>query len=112
MKISQMTTDQAADVLIKIAEPCANIMHDKNTIDMLDGLAKGKDVSTIDYLANNIPTVITVLLKDHRQDVYSVVAALAGKTAQEVAEQKISVTIADVKACWDGELVDFFVQSK
>lgn len=112
MKISQMTTDQAADVLIKIAEPCANVMHDKNTIDMLDGLTKGKGVSTIDYIASNIPVVVSVLLKDHRQDVYSIVAALVGKTPEEVAGQKIADTIADVKESWDGDLVSFFAQSK
>ncbi len=111
MKISQMTTDQAADVLIRISVPAANIMHDDETIKVLEGVAKGSNDPFV-FISENIVPVTTVLLKDHRGDVFEIVSALAGKSAEEVKNQKITETIKDIKESWDGELVDFFASLK
>lgn len=108
MKISQMTTDQAADVLIRIADPAANIMHDSDALAMLDDLSNSNADNAVKFFADNIPKVTVVLLKNHRSDVYEIVAALAEKTIDEVANQKITETIKDIKESWDGELIDFF----
>lgn len=108
MKLSQMTTDQAADVLVRIAEPSSNIMHDEKVYDMLEKLAKGNTDSAVKFFADNITMVVTALLKDHRADVYEIVAAVANKTVEEVSTQNIKQTISDIKDSWDGELLDFF----
>lgn len=107
MKISQMTTDQAADALIRIAEPASNIMHDKDTVEVLEKLARGND-NALSFIADNLIPVTTILLKTHRTDVYLVLSALSGKSVDEIGKQKITATIADVKDCWDDELADFF----
>ena len=111
MKISQMTTDQAADVLIRIADPAANIMHDEETVAVLEKLAKGND-APLTFIADNIVPVTTVLFKSHRNDLYEVVAALSGKTMEAIGKQKITETIKDIKESWDGDLVDFFASLK
>ena len=110
MKISQMTTDQAAEALIRIAEPASNIMHDEETIAMLDKLAHG-DNNALSFIADNIVPVSTVLLKTHREDVYEVLAALTEKSREEIAKQKFTQTVKDIKECWDGDLADFFASS-
>lgn len=112
MKISQMTTDKAADVLIRIAEPASSIMHDEKVYEMLEKLAKGNSDSAVKFFADNISMVVTVLLKDHRSDVFEVVAAMNDKTVEEVAGQPITQTIKDIKECWDGDLTDFFASLK
>lgn len=111
MKISQMTTDQAADVLIRISVPVANIMHDDETIKVLEDVVKGSNDPFV-FIADNIVPVTMVLLKDHREDVFEIVSALAEKSAEEVAKQKLPETIKDIKNSWDGELVDFFASLK
>ena len=111
MKISQMTTDQAADVLVRIADPAANIMQDADTLKVIERLATGNE-KPFDFIAQNLVPVITVLLKDHRIDVFEIVAALSGKAVKDVAEQKITVTIKDIKESWDGDLIDFFASLK
>lgn len=111
MKISQMTTNQAADVLIRISVPASNIMHDSETMEVLEKLANGND-SPLSFIADNIVPVTSVLLKNHREDVYEVVAALSGKTIDEIGNQKITETIKDIKEGWDGDLVDFFASLK
>ena len=112
MKISEMTTDQAADVLVRIADPAANIMHDKKVVDMLEQMATGKDVSPFKFIADNLGAVVAVLVGDHRGDLYEVVAALSGKTVKDVAAQKFTETVKDIRESWDGDLVDFFGSSK
>lgn len=111
MKLSQMTTDQAADALIRIAEPASSIMHDEDMISVLEKLANGND-KPLNFIADNIVPVATILLKTHRSDLYEVLAAMSEKTADEIAGQKIVATIKDIKECWDGELLDFFASLK
>lgn len=108
MKISQMTTDQASDVLVRIAPPASSIMRDKKTVDVVEKLANSSTDSPIKFIAGNLTAVVTVLLHDHRKDVYEIVAALSGKTTEEIGKQKITATILDVKDSFDEELLDFF----
>lgn len=108
MKISQMTTDQAADVLVRIAEPATNLMHDEEFYKMLEKVANSQDASPIKFLADNLTAIVTAFLKNHKQDVFEVVAALSEKTSSDVANQKITETIKDIKDCLDGDLIDFF----
>ena len=107
-----MTTDQAADALVRIAEPAANIMHDEDTLGVLEKLATSNDKAPLKFIADNIVPVATVLLKTHRSDVYEVIAALSGKKIAEIGKQKLTETITDIKECWDGELMDFFASLK
>lgn len=107
MKISQMTTDQAADALVRIADPASNIMHDEDTIAVLGKLANGND-APLNFIADNLVPVATVLLKTHRNDMYEIIAALSEKSKEEIAGQKWTETLKDIRDCWDGDLVDFF----
>ena len=112
MKISQMTTDQAADALIKITEPAANIMHDEETVKVLEKLAKGNTDNGLSFIADNLVPVATILLKSHRKDVYEILSAMSEKKVAEIGKQRITETIKDIKDCWDGELMDFFASLK
>lgn len=112
MKISQMTTDQAADALIRITEPAANIMHDEETIKVLEKLAKGNTDNGLSFIADNLVPVATILLKTHRQDMYEILSAMSEKEVAEIGNQKITETIKDIKDSWDGELMDFFASLK
>lgn len=108
MKISEMTTDQAADVLVRIVDPISNIIHDEGLVEVLEKLAKADSSSPVKFIAANLAPVTTIALKAHRADVFEIVAALSGKSVEAVAGQKITETIKDIVDSWDAELVDFF----
>ena len=108
MKISEMTTDQAADVLVRIADPVSNIIHDEESLKVIKRLAEADTNVPVKFFADNIAPIVMVLLKDHRSDVFEVVAALSAKSAEEVAKQKIGATVTDIQNSLDGELLDFF----
>lgn len=108
MKISQMTTDQAADVLVRIAEPVSNIMDDSKVADLLKDISGSKDVPYIKLFASIVPKIVPLALENHRNDLYEIVGALDGKTVSEVKKQNILKTIAVIRDSLDKDLIDFF----
>lgn len=110
MKISQMTTDQGADVTLRIAEPVSKIMHDEQFLAVIEQIAKGSD-NPVKFFADNIAQIANLALKSNRESVYEIVAALNGKTAQEIAEQRFVQTIKDIRESVDKDLIDFFGSS-
>lgn len=109
MKLSEMTTDEAAKVLCKMAEPVERICCDKAINGHMAQMAKDKgEMTVLEMLGKTVKVWFPVLLGEHKEDVYKVLAALTGKTEKEIAEQKIMQTMMDVKACFDDDLMLFF----
>lgn len=108
MKLSQMTTDQAADVLVRIAEPAANLMHDDEMLAVIQRLAESDGSNALKFISDNLVAVTGVLLGSHKHDVYEILAALSGKDEATISGQKITDTIRDIRDCWDGDLLGFF----
>lgn len=112
MKLSELTTEQAADVLCELTPYIANITGDKALLDELSKKfdSKGKSVAEMyTYSAKKCAALAPVLLKDHRADVFGVLAILNETTAEAIAEQKIITTIKQVVELFqDKELLDFF----
>lgn len=110
MKISQMSTDQAADVLVRIAQPAANIMDDDDVSIILKDLSKMKTESVpyIKLFAGMIPRVVPLALKTHRDDLYEIIGAFADMPTSEVGKLNIKQTISVLKDSIDQELIDFF----
>ena len=113
MKLSEMTTDQLADALIDLSEPVGRICQDDQVIGFLKKYAAPvqRNAPALKLIGDAAAGLCPVLLKDHRYDLYQVLSVLTGKTAQEIASQRGAQTIADVRACWDRELTDFFSSS-
>lgn len=110
MKLSELTTDQAADVLIEITPYVANISGDSALMSELEVTAGAKSIAQI-YLigAKKISAIVPLLLKDHRVDVYGILSVLNNKTPEEVGKQNIMVTMNQVKeVLQDKEMNDFF----
>lgn len=111
MKISQMSTDQAADVLVRIAEPVSHIMDDERISELLKEVSASKNVPYIKLFASLIPKIVPLALESHRNDLYEVVGALDGKSVSEVEKQNVMKTIKVIKESIDRDLIDFFVSS-
>lgn len=108
MKISQMTTDQAADVLVRIAQPVSNIMDDEQVADVLRTLSGRKGVPYIKLFSEILPKIVPLALKTHRKDLYEVVGAFAEKTARDVGRMNVLDTIAVLRDSIDQDVIDFF----
>lgn len=113
MKLSQLTTERATDVLCEIAPLAMNIMSDEELMGELKKAIDFKKAETqaeqIALVVGKISKVLPIVLKKRREDVFGVLAALNDKSVEEIAKQNILKTMAQVRdMSKDKELLDFF----
>lgn len=112
MKLSQLTTDEALDVLCEITPYVASIVSDGQLMEVIGKTIEKEGMTRAGVLlagAEKLSRIVPVVMKDHRSDVYGILAAVNGMTPEEVARQnviKTSMQIRDI--CKDREMLDFF----
>ena len=112
MKLNAMTTDQAADVLVKIADPAAEIMNDPKLDALINEITHMQNPTEAQQLSFLAFKLLPFLMKEHRKALYTILSAMTGKTEKELAKQGIKETITDIRDSFDHELIDFFLPSK
>jgi hypothetical protein len=103
-----MSTDRLADVMVRIAEPVERIGSDEMLIDKLRALAQTGRKTAIENAAAMVGTLVPVLLERRREDTYTILAALTGKTAEEIAAQPAMVTLKEARESIDADFLRFF----
>ena len=111
-KLSELTTDECADVLCELTPYAVNIVSDK---EIMDAVGKAVDKNTITKVgimllgAQKITAVIPLLLKTHRPDIYAILSIVGEKSVEEVAAQNVMVTMWQTRELLnDKEFVSFF----
>lgn len=113
MKLSEMTTDRAMDVLCEITPCIANITADEELLAELRNAIDPKAVKTKAELmvkgVEKITKLAPIVLKKRKADVFGILAALNEKTVEEIRKQNIIATMAQVReVVKDKDLMDFF----
>lgn len=112
MKLSELATDRAADVLCEISVHLLNITADEELLrqvkDTLGSTAGKTRAELLLYGIDKIGKIIPLILKKHKTEVFGILAALNGKTPAEIGKQNILVTGAQIReAIKDKELINF-----
>lgn len=113
MKLSELDTSRAADVLCEAGAYALNILTDedlaaelKNKIDSSGELSR---LELYTFGAKKISTLLPIILKKHRDDVFGILAAVNGCAADDIARQNIMTTMQQVKElASDKDMIDFF----
>lgn len=113
MKLSKMTTDQAADALCEMTPYIANIMSDEELLSELRGAIDATKANTraemLALAAEKVSKVVSVIMKKRRNDLFGILSAVNGKTQEEICGQNVLVTMVQVREIFkDKELLDFF----
>ena len=113
MKISEISTERAMDVLCELTPYVTNIVTDEDLVGELKKAIDFKDANTMAekmaLTAGKITKIIPILLKNRKSDVFGIVGVLNGKTIDEIAKQNIIVTMKQIRdIAKDKELLDFF----
>jgi len=111
MKISEMTNDQASEVLLRIAGPISNILDDENSKPMLDEMQNADKSNPTKFLALILPRLVAFCLKDHKGDLYEIVGALSFKPAAKVGNMNFLATVKEIRESIDDQLIGFFTSS-
>ena len=101
MKISQMSTDKAADVLVRITQPVSNIMDDSEVETVVRSFSEQNGNSLMKAIASIMPKIVPLALKNHREDLFEIVGALGGMDVSEVKELPLMETMAIIRESMD-----------
>lgn len=113
MKLSELDTSRAADVLCEAGAYALNILTDeelaaelKSKIDNPDELSR---LELYTFGVQKVSTLLPIVLKKHRNDVFGILAAVNGCAVNYIASQNIMVTMQQVKELVsDKDMIDFF----
>lgn len=113
MKLSELSTERATDVLCEIAPYAMAIMTDEELMAELRAAVDFKDANTvaekIALTAGKISKILPILLKKRKSDLFGILGALNEKTIEEIAKQNIIKTMSQIRdISKDKELLDFF----
>ena len=107
-KLSQLGTDECLDVLCEITPHIVNLVSDE---EIMNAIGKPVDTKVGVMLigAQRITTVVPLLLKTHRADIYAILSVMGEKSVEEVAAQSTMATLWQIKELSnDKELLSFF----
>ena len=113
MKLSEFSTDKAADVLCDVSAYAVNIFEDAELMESLKAKMDADAPKTVgEKYAMGIQKIgqwIPLILKKHRDDLLGIVAAVNAKTVDEIKKQNIIKTMVQIKElATDRDLLDFF----
>lgn len=114
MKLSEMNGEELSVCLCKIAEPLERIGFDKKTTETFQKIAdlSKSGMNNIQKASAMIGKYVPLLLGDHREDTFAILAAIDDKTVEEIRSQNGMQTIKELKdALTDPDLMDFFSSS-
>ena len=106
-KIAEMNTEELGLMLCQIAEPASRIMSDGYVSEAFVEMGKrlDKKATMLQNIAVFVSVLVPVLLGErHRNDTYEVLAALEGKTPEDIRKQNGFKTAK--------ELFDVFMANK
>lgn len=113
MKISELNTDRALDVLCELTPYISNIASDEDMVAAVGKIVKPADDTNVYgaglMLVERIGEIIPALFRNHRSDVYGILSVLNDKSTADIAAQPVLETIQQVRAAFqDGDLLSFF----
>lgn len=111
MKITEMTTDQATEAMIRLSGPFSEICDDDEALAIVDEYKKRMRMPMFYMLGHIMPRLITHLLVKHRAAVYEILAVLLDKPVEKIGKMKLTETVRLAKESYDEVLESFFTSS-
>ena len=102
MRLSELSTDRAADVLCELTPYINNIITDENLKEQISGKIKltgGETKAEIVAMGiEKINKLVPIILKSHKDDTFGIIAAVNETTVDEIKSQNVLKTMAQIKA--------------
>lgn len=113
MKLSELDTSRAADVLCEAGAYALNILTDEElATELKSKIYSSGELSQLElytFGAQKISALLPIILKKHRDDVFGILAAVNGCAVNYIASQNIMATMQMVKELVsDKDMIDFF----
>lgn len=116
MRLSELSTDKALDVLCEITPYVANIASDEDVVAAVGQIVDvrgdinlfGKGLLLVERMGEIIPAILST----HRGDVYGILSVVNEKSVEDIASQPVMETIRQTRELFqERELLAFFRSS-
>lgn len=115
MKLSEITTERAADVLCELTPLVDGIITDEDLMQSLSAVVNKEQTETMSVgqkmllVSSKLGKIVPILMKKRRAEMFGILAVLNEKTPEQIASQNMLVTMMQVRDLVnDRELIDFF----
>lgn len=113
MKLSELNTSRAADILCEAGAYALNILTDEELAaelkSKIDNPGELSRLELYTFGVQKVSALLPIVLKKHRDDVFGVLAAVNGCAVEYIASQNIMATMQMVKELVsDKDMIDFF----
>lgn len=115
MKLSEITTDRAAEVLCELTPLVDSIITDEDLIASLSAAIGKEEQEQMTFgqklllVGAKLDKIVPILLKKRKTEMFGILGVLNEKTPEEIAKQGLIATMRQVHdIIRDRELIDFF----
>ena len=115
MKLSEISTERAADVLCELTPLVDSIITDEDLMQSLSAVVNREQTETMSVgqklllVSSKLGKIVPILMKKRRAEMFGILAVLNEKTPEQIALQNMLVTMKQVRdLANDRELIDFF----
>lgn len=113
MRLSEMTTERAADVLCELTPYISRIATDEELMsEIRNAIDPKKAANRMELMAlgaEKLSKIAPILLKKRREELFGVLGVLNNRTAEEIGKQNLLVTFRQIRdVIKDRDLIDFF----
>ena len=111
MKLSEMSNDQAAEMMIRLADPVGAICDDEEAVKMIDEYKQRYKMPLFYAVGKMIPALVGYLLKKHKNELYEIISILSGEKKAAVGKMNFAETVKVLRDSYDDTLSVFFRSS-
>lgn len=111
MKLSELSNDQATDILIRLSGPVGAICDDEEAVQMIDEYKSRYKMPLFYAVGKMIPTLVGYLLKKHKSELYEIISLLSGEKKSDVGNMNFAETVKVLRDSYDDTLSVFFRSS-
>lgn len=115
MKLSEISTERAADVLCELTPLVDSIITDEDLMQSLSAVVDHEQTETMSVgqkmllVSSKLGKIVPILMKKRRAEMFGILAVLNEKTPEQISAQNMLVTMMQVRDLVnDRELIDFF----
>lgn len=114
MKLSDIKGERVFDVIADIINPIANIAQDKDVAGMFERKAVPEGMKAREFFAERMRKGMPALLKGHKRDVITILAAIEGVTPEQYTDTlDLAKLFTDaMELMTDDAFLDFLSSSK
>lgn len=115
MKLSEISTERAADVLCELTPLVDSIITDEDLMQSLSAVVDREQTETMSVgqkmllVSSKLGKIVPILMKKRRAEMFGILAVLNEKTPEQISAQNMLVTMMQVRDLVnDREMIDFF----